>query len=617
MLLALEVGCTGPVLRSRSQSPENPASKEDESKSKLVGDFAVAVGTHYIRIEGPVLVTGLKGTGSDPPPGPHRAALIADMQARKVQSPHQLLADPNNSLAWAQGWLPPGVQKGDPLDIEVRVPPQNDTESIAGGWMMETRLQEMAILGGQLRDGKEMAVAQGPILVDPVSSESKDPMALKRGIVLGGGRAKDSRTLGLALKSDHRSAYRSKQIGDALNRRFHIYQHGIKQGIANPENDQYVSLTIHPRYKHNLARYFHVIRAVPLGESPSQLQARLEVLEGRLNDPITAGDAALKLEAIGKEAVRILEKGLKSKDPEVRFHSAEAMAYLDQPSAAPVLAEAVKNEPAFRAFALAALCALNDVHAGDALRELFDVPSAETRYGAFRALWAMNERDPQLHGEHLGNRFWLHVIPSAGPAMVHVTHSFRPEVVLFGEGQKFELPIALEAGNSIIVKSQPDGQIRVSRFAAGQKDRTATVKNTLEEVIRAIAEVGGDYPDVVQALQQARTNKSLVSRFEVDAIPQGGRAYDRNRKIAKADSGSDGTDGKDGSNSSTSESTPRTGRIDQLPTLFGRGAPKDQDSSEAAAATLETVPMSDEEAAEAAIKNLEKSANRSSGSRVE
>jgi hypothetical protein len=127
LLLAIVVGCTAPVMRSRSQSPEQPAGKESENQTKLVGEYAVPIGTHYIRVEGPVLVTGLKGTGSDPPPGPQRAALIAEMQARKVQKPHQLLTDPNNSLAWAQTYIPPGVQKGDPLDVEVRVPAQSDT----------------------------------------------------------------------------------------------------------------------------------------------------------------------------------------------------------------------------------------------------------------------------------------------------------------------------------------------------------------------------------------------------------------------------------------------------------------------------------------------------------
>ena len=73
----------------------------------------------------------------------------------------------------------------------------------------------------------------------------------------------------------------------------------------------------------------------------------------------------------------------------------------------------------------------------------------------------MNKHDPQLRGEHLSDKFWLHVMPSTGPPMVHVTHSYRPEIVLFGEDQQFRLPMTLEAGNSIIVKSQPDGQISI------------------------------------------------------------------------------------------------------------------------------------------------------------
>jgi hypothetical protein len=594
LLLALEAGCSGPVLRTRSQSPELTESKE-ESQTKLVSEYAVPVGTHYVRLEGPVLITNLKGTGSDPPPGPQRAELIADMQARKVNKPNQLLADPNNSLAWAQVLVPPGAHEGDRLDIEVRVPPQNDTTSIEGGFMMEARLREMALMrDGQVHDGHVRATAKGPVLVDPVSVENKDPMALKRGTILGGGVSRWTRPVGLALKPSEQSAYRSKQIGDALNARFSVYVRGIKQGVANPKDNEWISLTIHPRYKQNLPRYFRVIRAVPLGESPTQQQARLEVLERRLLDPISSQDAAIKLEAIGKDAIRVLEKGLQSQDSEVRFCSAEALAYLDQPSATTELAAAAKNEPAFRAFALAALCALNDVHAADVLRELFDTPSAETRYGAFRALWAMNENDPQLRGEHLGKRFWLHVIPSSGPPMVHLTHSFRPEVVLFGEGQKFELPIALEAGNSIVVKSQDDGRIRISRFAAGEKDRHETVNNSIDEVIRAIAYVGGDYPDVVQAIEQARTNGALKSRFEVDALPQGGRSYDRNRKLAKGDS----TEGAQQSN-----------RIDQLPTLFG-GARKSGTGGEATVNTIESENEEDEETAKEALKNLEKSASQ-------
>ena len=222
----------------------------------------------------------------------------------------------------------------------------------------------------------------------------------------------------------------------------HVFR-GKKQGVATPKTDAFIELEIHPRYKYNLGRYLQVVRSVALFESPQEQLERLELLERQLLDPVTSAQAALRLEAIGKDAVRILKKGLESNDAEVRFYSAESLAYLDQSCAVPVLAEAVKSEPAFRAYALTALCALNDVHAADALRDLFDVSSAETRYGAFRALWAMNERDPQLRGEHLSDKFWLYVVPSAGPPMVHVTHSYRPEIVLFGEESK--IPAAVHA----------------------------------------------------------------------------------------------------------------------------------------------------------------------------
>ena len=42
-------------------------------------------------------------------------------------------------------------------------------------------------------------------------------------------------------------------------------------------------------------------------------------------------------------------------------------------------------------------------------------------------------------------------------------------------------------------------------------------------MIRAIVELGGTYPDVVLALQQAKTAHALTGRFEVDAVPAGGR----------------------------------------------------------------------------------------------
>jgi hypothetical protein len=577
MAAATLTGCTGSLLNSRSQSPEHAGHDSADADTKLVGDFAAPYGTTYIRVEGPVLITSLAGTGSDPAPGPQRASLLADMEAHSVVNPNHVLASPNNTLAWARAYLPPGVRKGDPLDVEVRVPPPTETTSLRGGWMMETRLQEMAVIAGQVHNGHVLAMAEGPVLVNPLPPDSDDAVSQLRGVVLGGGVALKSRSLGLVLRESDKSVFLSKQIGDVVNRRFHTYIRGEKQGVATPKTDAFIELEIHPRYKYNLGRYLQVVRSVALFETPQEQLQRLELLQRQLLDPVTSGQAALRLEAIGPDAVRVLKKGLESADAEVRFYSAESLAYLDQSSAVPVLAETVKSEPAFRAYALTALCALDDVHAADALRDLFDVSSAETRYGAFRALWAMNERDPQLRGEHLSDKFWLYVVPSAGPPMVHVTHSYRPEIVLFGEGQKFQTPFTLEAGNQIIIKSQPDGQISIARFSLQHSDERRTVENSVAEVIRGIVEVGGDYPDAVQALEEAQAGGALASRFEVDAIPERGRVYDRNHSVARNDKPQDGSaahhDKKSASDADDSQTT-EVETNQPLPNLFGGDAPR-------------------------------------------
>jgi hypothetical protein len=599
-------GCTGSLLNSRSQSPEHAGKESADADTKLVGDFAAPYGTSYIRVEGPVLITGLAGTGSDPPPGPQRAALLADMEARGVYSPNHVLASPNNSIAWARAYLPPGVRKGDPLDVEVRVAPPTETTSLRGGWMMETRLQEMAVIAGQVHNGHVLAMAEGPVLVNPVAPDSDDPVSQLRGVVLGGGVALKSRSLGLVLRESDKSVFLSKQIGDAVNRRFHTYIRGDKKGVATPKTDAFIELEVHPRYKYNLGRYLQVVRSIALFESQQEQLQRLELLERQLLDPVTSGLAALRLEAIGPDSVRVLKKGLDSSDAEVRFYSAEALAYLDQSDAVPVLAETVKSEPAFRAYALTALCALNDVQAADALRDMFDVSSAETRYGAFRALWAMNERDPQLRGEHLSDKFWLYVVPSAGPPMVHVTHSYRPEIVLFGDDQKFRLPLTIEAGNQIVIKSQADGQISVARFSLQHPDERRTVENSVASVIRAIVEVGGDYPDAVQALEEARAGGALTSRFEVDAIPERGRVYDRNRSVADGNKPDDVPNAQHDKRSGQSDDS-QTTEVEAnqpLPNLFGGDAPKFSDSGDEthSATSAESDKKSADEAAKAAAK---------------
>jgi flagellar basal body P-ring protein FlgI len=515
-------GCAAPALRS--QSPED-ASGTLESKTKLIGDVARPFGHSPLKVESVALVTGLDSTGSDPAPSPQRSALLHELQTIGVQNPNQLLASPSTSLVLVRGFLPPGVQKGDKIDLEVQTPSRSETTSLRGGWLMETRMTEMAVLGGQIREGHLLATGEGAVLVDPAAAGDKDRALLVRGRVLGGGTALKSRDLGLFIGPEDKSVRLAAQIGQAINARFHSYSRGIKQGVANPKTDERIDLKVHARYKDNLGRYLKVVRAIPLKESPSEEALRIGLLERQLLDPITSATAAVRLEAIGHHGVDALAAGVANGDAEVRFYAAEALAYLDESQAAAPLARAAREEPAFRAYALAALSTMDDMAAHDELVGLLEVPSSETRYGAFRALWAMNSNDPLIRGENLGGQFGYHTLNTAGPPMIHVTRSYRPEVVLFGHEQKLEAPFVLEAGKSIIVKATTGDKVTVSKFAVGQPDQKRSVTNKVDDIVRAIVELGGTYPDVVQALQQAKSCHALAGRFEVDALPDGDRAY--------------------------------------------------------------------------------------------
>ena len=132
-----------------------------------VGDLAVPFGMWPVKLEAVGLVADLHGTGSDPEPSPQRAMLIGEMQRRGVENPNQLLATRNWSMVIVRGYLRPGVQKGDPFDVELRVTDRSETTSLRGGLLFDTRMSDGEAIGGRWFNGSVRGLAQGPVLVDP------------------------------------------------------------------------------------------------------------------------------------------------------------------------------------------------------------------------------------------------------------------------------------------------------------------------------------------------------------------------------------------------------------------------------------------------------------------
>jgi len=521
-------GCSWFNETMRSQSPEDL--EPEEKQARLVGDLTavpINMDMDCVRVEAVGLVTGLHGTGSDPAPSPQRDALLEEMRIRGIANPNSVLASGDVSLVLVQAILRPGVQKGDRFDVEIRVPSQSETTSLRGGYLLETRLTEMRVLGNRVHYGDPLALVQGPVMIDPAANPKKDRILMCRGRILGGGVAMKTRPLGLVLKPDHQNVMISSRVANAVNKRFNTFQGGIKTGVATAKTHQYIALLVHPRYKDNIPRYLQLIRALPISESAPERMQRIAVLQNKLLVPATSADAALQLEAIGSEGVDALLQAIASQDPEVRFYAAEALAFLDRREAAEPLGQIARDQPAFRVFALSALSTMQDYAAYEQLHNLLSASSAETRYGAFRAMWAMNAKDPFIRGESPGGQFYYHVLDVTGPPMIHITHSRLPEIVMFGPGQQFVTPLALNAGNAIMVTSSGGNEIAVSKYTVRDGDQRRTVSPQVDEVIRAIVELGGTYPDVVQALQEGKAGGALASRLEIDALPQAGQVYDR------------------------------------------------------------------------------------------
>ncbi len=557
---------------TRSQSPEKDEDEFEDTGTKvntpLVGDYTTFGGLHGVTLQGVGLVVGLNGTGGDPPPGAYREALLDDLKRREVRTPNELIASPDTAMVIVTAVLPPLVDKGDHFDVEIRVEGES-ARSLNGGYLMETILSETAVIGGtQQLKGHVVAKAKGPVLVSTGEGREEDKAGvLRRGKVLGGARSLIDRDMSVYLKSDFRNFRNVTRIADRIGQRFFSYnEHGTREPLSKAQTDQRINLKVHPRYKDNHAHYRQVIAHIAFRETPVEQRVRMQRLERELLTPEKSERAALQLEAIGTEAIPILKSGLKSPHLECRFHSAVSMAYLEDSDGLDVLKEAALKERAFRVFAYTAISALDDPRAHLVLRELMsaqpvenkkEFDSAETRYGAFRALWTLDRNDPFIAGDHVNEEFWLHPLHTKGGPIVHITHRKRNEIVLFGHDQEFITPLALRAGNHILVTCRPGSDfITISRFAVGEKDQQIKSTRRIEDVLRACAKLGASYPDVAQLLVQADKQHNLPGRFEIDALPRAGRVYYRD---------------------SDNKNETRIGRPAQAPNLFLQTEPETED----------------------------------------
>ena len=574
-----------PAPRLRSQTAEKEAEDEFETKvnTPLVGGYTTIAGLNLVTLHGVGLVVGLDGTGGDPRPSPERTALLTVMKLRDIKNRNSILQSPNTALVHIIAHLPPLVSKGERFDIEVRLPPDSEATSLNGGWLMQAFLSEQAIVPGKgPLKGHDLATASGPILISDGEGDDASLAGLRRrGRVLGGGVSRKDRDMSIYLRNDFRGFRNSTRIASRIGQRFFQYNgSGQRLPLAEAKTDLKIQLQILRKYKNNYPRYLQVIRNIAFRETEVAQRVRMRRLKEQLQDPVSSELAALRLEAIGPKSIPFLKTGLEHSSLEVKFHSAAALAYLGSPDGLAVLAQAAREERAFRVFAYAAMSIVDDAETHLLLRELMNEESAETRYGAFRALTTLDRNDPFVRGEKLGDEFWLHTLDTSGESMIHLTKNRKAEIVLFGTDQRIKTPLTARAGVHILVTAQPGSdEITVSRYAVGEDDQREVVSTRVADVIRAVAKLGATYPDIAQFLIQAARQENTSGRLEFDALPQAGRIYYRPVNAE----------------SPTTESNTKVGSSNLLPNLFsGARSRKTSDYEDSAADSSNSLDDRDE-----------------------
>src|SRR5205085_1546475 len=232
--------------------------------------------------------------------------------------------------------------------------------------------------------GHIMVRARGPIMTG--LGEGNNSAEEKRGIVWRGGVSLVDLPFYVVLRKDDKSARVAHAVAERVNflfqddpqrlQRLSVLQKQLflLDDVANqvnrktPDNvklaatfgKETVQVHVPYNYRLNAERYFYVLHLVPLAEDAEQQGRYRRRLQKLLADPAETVMAARRLEAMGRDSIPLLKSGLTHEHPLVRFASAEALAYLGDPTGVEDLATLAVHHPLLTTGCLTALAGLDE-----------------------------------------------------------------------------------------------------------------------------------------------------------------------------------------------------------------------------------------------------------------
>jgi flagellar basal body P-ring protein FlgI len=482
-VVAIALSCSKPPAASEPRVPREvdvPAYLKD-----TVSEMAAVVGNEDVPVEGIGFVTNLDGTGTRTIPPGVRAIILDVMKRNKVEHPEQFVGDPDNAVVRVTGLMPPGINKGEHFDLEVRAIPNTDTTSLEGGFLLECDMTRVVSMRGMEAKSENLSLGRGSIFVTPFvaapagkdsrpivdardlpdtkdaakgtdSAGSKDIKDLKDfnkgakdsrdtkdapkdaskvggdprvGRILGGGKALKARTFQLSLYNP--SVRTADQIVRMVNTRFN----GAAKGTRDPDR---VDLEVPREFQDDKAHFLDLVGGLYLREGASVRDMRVEELLKVLKTGETSEDmermdrVAICLESFGPSVSPRLHTLCDDPKEIVRFYVGRTLANLQDGRAVSVLDPIVMDDKS--PFQEAAAAALGKLPAGlGVLTRALNVKSARVRVAAWQALQQLAPRMTLVR--RFADKFSLSVVATRGDPFIYVSRTMRPQIAIFGDAK--------------------------------------------------------------------------------------------------------------------------------------------------------------------------------------
>ena len=543
-------GCSSWISKNREK--ENHFVKEtrriqelmaDPDRPRLIGEVVTSLGMSPSQFDSFAIATSLPGTGGIVRPGLQRDMILDEMRVRETDSPEAFLDDPSTALVKLRTIAHPCNSKGDILDVQVENSSECTATSLVEGYILESRLSEMAMLKGKMHTSEPKATANGEVVILPTSFTRQSEMTPLKGVVIGGAKLKKDQPIGLRIEEEFRHVIVAKAIETAINTRYFFKDSNKQKMVAEGISNWFVSISTVPKYRHDSAHFMSVIKCTGFGESMEEQQERLLGCKKLLSNPETSRRAAAELEAIGTDAAKeTLIGGLSSSDIEIRFYSAYSLAYMDCKESVPVLLELAQSTPAARELCLVGLVVNEDSSAREALEQLLQEPDPDLRFGAFKAIRLRNPTDISVKGEVLGSNFQFVQIPSSIPLLA-VSLQKQKEVILFGNSIAVTLTEPVSPTPLLTLTPLLGDQIKLRKRHSNGEIRHAVVANDIVSVLRGLGNIQANYNDVVHTVNQLSLDQTLSTPVAmnplhnqdmqiVDAANQNSKAFSGAKEVS-------------------------------------------------------------------------------------